>query len=107
MADKFDKKELLDLVRGWSTLHMHSKSQIRQYKDTVRSMSHKLNNKPHLFFNWLNNQPVTPDVNYVGNIQDYINMEDLIIDDGFHLDERGNNKVAEFLLDPVIRILSS
>ena len=103
----FDKKELLDLVRGWSTLHMHSKSQIRQYKDTVRSMSHKLKNKPHLFFNWLNNQPVTPDVNYIGNIQDTIDIDKFIIDDGFHLDEKGNNKVAEFLLDPVIRILSS
>ena len=86
---------------------MNSKSQIRQYTDTVRSMSHKLKNKPHLFFNWLNNQPVTPDVNYIGNIQDTIDIDKFIIDDGFHLDEKGNNKVAEFLLDPVIRILSS
>ena len=70
-------------------------------------MSHKLQNKPHLFFNWLNNQPVTPDVNYAGNIQDTIDMDSLVIDDGFHLDEKGNDKVAEFLLEPVTRILSS
>ena len=70
-------------------------------------MSHKLKNKPHLFFNWLNNQPVTPDVNYIGNIQDTIDMDKFIIDDGFHLDERGNNKVAEFLSYYVSRILSS
>ena len=55
----------------------------------------------------LNNQPVTPDVNYIGNIQDTIDMDKFIIDDGFHLDERGNNKVAEFLSYYVSRILSS
>ena len=103
----FDKKELLDFVKGWSTLHMHSRSQIRQYKDTVRSISHKLQDTPHLFFNWLNNTPVTPNVNYVGNVQHTVNMQKLVIDNGFHFDEKGNDKVAEFLLDPVIKILSS
>ena len=60
-----------------------------------------------MFFNWLNNQPVTPNVNYVGNVQDNIDMDNLVIDAGFHLDEKGNNKVAELLLEPVTRILSS